>query len=162
MAVDQGQQWLSDPTGRHRFRLYSDGRATEWVADGNDVTEDPLPNDQGTPPAGASTSFSAPGPAAPAPAPVETGFEAPPARPAGWYRNASNPDEIRYWDGARWDTDPPGPGGPQASPSPGSVVPVPVTDHDVTETPGRNGAGPSWSTGSTGSTGSHRASHRVD
>ncbi len=43
MAIDQAQEWLPDPAGRHRFRLYSDGRPTEWVSDGNAITEDPLP-----------------------------------------------------------------------------------------------------------------------
>ncbi len=165
MAVDQGQQWLSDPTGRHRFRLFSDGRATEWVADGNDVTEDPLPVVQEPSLAGGTAAYASPDPTVPTSAPVDAGIETPPARPAGWYRNASNPDEIRYWDGTRWTVDPSGAPSPSGGTPPAAVAPpsvvtsplvvtsppfgtadrTPATDPEVARPPGRNGTGQSWS-----------------
>ncbi len=103
MAVDQAQEWLSDPAGRHRFRLYSDGRPTEWVSDGRAIAEDPLAPVPGAHPTGGTASNSYQ-PAAD-PTPSETTVPTSPDRPAGWYRNASDPDEVRYWDGSQWTTD---------------------------------------------------------
>jgi Protein of unknown function (DUF2510) len=103
MAVDQAQEWLSDPAGRHRFRLYSDGRPTEWVSDGRAIAEDPLTPVPAAHPTGGTASNSYP--SVESPAPGETAVPTAPDRPAGWYRNASDPDEVRYWDGSQWATD---------------------------------------------------------
>ena len=107
--VDQLQEWQSDPAGKHRFRLHADGRPTDWVSDGTTVVHDPLP------PAQAYPGVAAPSPQ-PAPAqpftPGGLGEPVPtsePARPAGWYRSAANPSEVRYWDGSEWTTAAAGP-----------------------------------------------------
>jgi Protein of unknown function (DUF2510) len=113
MAVDQVQEWQSDPAGRHRFRLYTDGRPTEWASDGNSIVVDPLPPAQDHPPVPGSSSATPPlaaEPSAPG-APREAAPIDPPVRPAGWYRNAANPDEVRYWDGSEWTTTPAEPAG---------------------------------------------------
>src|SRR5580704_15319964 len=97
--VDQLQEWQSDPAGKHRFRLHADGRPTDWVSDGTTVIHDPLPPAQAYPgvagpsPQTPTVQTSAPGAMEP-PAPVSE-----PVRPAGWYRSAANPTEVRYWDG---------------------------------------------------------------
>jgi len=106
MAVDQTQEWQADPAGRHRFRLYADGRPTEWVSNGHDIIVDPLPLTQEPPSVtGSGTQPPAADPSAlptqGEPAPVD-----PAARPAGWYRNAANPEEVRYWNGSEWIADP--------------------------------------------------------
>jgi Protein of unknown function (DUF2510) len=113
MAIEQVQEWQSDPTGRHRFRLYADGRPTEWVSDGNAITEDRLAPADVRP--AAVVSGPTPQPPSIQPWPVGTG-EGPesavtPVRPAGFYRNAAQPDEIRYWDGAAWSSPPADPAG---------------------------------------------------
>jgi hypothetical protein len=114
--VDQLQEWQSDPAGKHRFRLHADGRPTDWVSDGTSVIHDPLPPAQSYP------GVAAPGPQ-PAPAqpftpgtPAEPAPISEPARPAGWYRSAANPTEVRYWDGSAWTTSPEEPSvGPSAT-----------------------------------------------
>jgi Protein of unknown function (DUF2510) len=110
--VDQLQEWQSDPAGKHRFRLHADGRPTDWVSDGTTVIHDPLPAAQEYP------GVAGPGPQAPpAPEPLPAQSSAPgglveaspisePVRPAGWYRSAANPTEVRYWDGWDWTAAP--------------------------------------------------------
>ena len=49
VMVDQLQEWQSDPSGKHRFRLHADGRPTDWVSDGTTVVHDPLPPAQAYP-----------------------------------------------------------------------------------------------------------------
>ena len=112
MAVDQVQEWQSDPSGRHRFRLYTDGRPTDWVSNGSDVIVDPLPPAQAH--SGAAGPGAGPQPALAQSAPAASGEAAPittPARPAGWYRSAANPEEVRYWDGSAWTAPPADPDG---------------------------------------------------
>jgi hypothetical protein len=114
--VDQLQEWQSDPAGKHRFRLHADGRPTDWVSDGTTVVHDPLPPAQDHP------AVAGPGPQ---PAPVqpsasgalgETSPISEPVRPAGWYRSAADPTEVRYWDGSEWTISPEDPaGGPPAT-----------------------------------------------
>ncbi|HEY5096966.1 MAG TPA: DUF2510 domain-containing protein, partial [Acidimicrobiales bacterium] len=107
--VDQLQEWLSDPAGKHRFRLHADGRPTDWVSDGTTVIHDPLPPAQEYP------GVAGAGPPAPEPLPARSSApgglgEAPPisepVRPPGWYRSAANPTEVRYWDGSDWTAAP--------------------------------------------------------
>lgn len=90
--------WHPDESGRHEFRYFSKGAPTAWVSDGGQVAEDVPPsaapsNEVASPPTldgGATSRGGGSGPA------VQS------ARPAGWYRNASNPDDVRYWDGSDW------------------------------------------------------------
>ena len=128
--VDQLQEWQSDPAGKHRFRLHADGQPTDWVSDGTTVIHDPLPPAQDPyPPAPDHAVVAGPSPqswsaqpsaggAVEAPAPVSE-----PARPAGWYRSAANPSEVRYWDGSQWTTSPDDqPGGPPVTNGRGDLV----------------------------------------
>ena len=117
MAVDQLQEWLADPTGRHRYRLHADGRPTEWVSDGNAISEDPLP------PAAVSGPGSSPAERWPTATSGSPDAATAPARPAGWYRNAADPDEVRYWDGAGWAAPPEAEGRVSGSGSPTGVEP---------------------------------------
>jgi hypothetical protein len=128
--VDQLQEWQSDPAGKHRFRLHADGRPTDWVSDGTTVIHDPLPPARDPyPPTPDHATVAGPSPqswsaqpsaggAVEAPAPVSE-----PARPAGWYRSAANPSEVRYWDGSQWTTSPDDqPGGPPVTNGRGDLV----------------------------------------
>ena len=81
MSIQDG--WQPDPSGRHEYRHYARGQPTTWVSNGGVVSEDALAPD----PQAESTSRSEPQPS---------------TSTAGWYRNASNPDEVRFWDGAMW------------------------------------------------------------
>jgi hypothetical protein len=173
MAVEQAQQWLPDPAGKHQFRLHTDGKPTEWVSDDGSMTVDRL--DAPTPaPAPASDGVAATvasiqggstawGSASNSQPPVTA--VTPPVRPAGWYRNASNPSEVRYWDGTQWAMDqtvatdtpsaaPAAPAAPAAStpapaadvlPGPGSptsIGPVPRQPEALTDdAPGRHSLG---------------------
>ena len=136
MAVDQAQQWLPDPAGKHQFRLHSDGKPTEWVSDDGSMTIDRL---ESVPPAPAAPSAPAADPTGPAVASVQPGSNGwgsasnsqpatpatPPVRPAGWYRNASNPSEVRYWDGSDWAVDQTvATSTPSSSPAPSPAAPV--------------------------------------
>ena len=113
MAVGQSQEWQADPAGRHRFRLYTDGRPTEWVSDGDTIIVDPFPLNQDRPVVAGSGLDMQPlvaGPSAPG-APAEAAPITPTVRPAGWYRSAADPDEVRYWDGSDWTAPPAEPAG---------------------------------------------------
>jgi hypothetical protein len=155
MAVDQAQQWLPDPAGKHQYRLHSDGKPTEWVSDDGSMTIDHLespPSAEGPAPAVASVqpgstswgSASNSQPAAPTPS----------VRPAGWYRNASNPSEVRYWDGSQWAVDQTvATAGPSPSPAPLSpTAPTALSESPASElapgpdAPGRHSLGRSRST----------------
>lgn|GEM_PF-3678200 len=47
-----------------------------------------------------------------------------PAAPAGWYRDPSRPDHLRWWDGTNWTGHtPPGSGRPGAGPAPAEGPP---------------------------------------
>ena len=75
--------WLPDPSGRHQYRHYSGEGPTAWVSDGGQVYEDPL---ESAPESARAIEDS--------------------DRPLGWYRNASNPEEVRFWDGSQWTDGP--------------------------------------------------------
>jgi hypothetical protein len=129
MAVDQAQQWLPDPAGKHQFRLHSDGKPTEWVSDDGSMTIDRLESAPSAPPAdptGPTVASVQPGStslgsASNSQPPAAT----PPVRPAGWYRNASNPSEVRYWDGSDWAVDQTvATATPSSSPAPSPAAPV--------------------------------------
>jgi Protein of unknown function (DUF2510) len=83
LRVEQLQGWLPDPSGRHQFRHYSAAGPTTWVSDGGQAFEDPME-----------------------PAPEVLAPPAASDRPVGWYRNASNPEVVRFWDGAAWTDGP--------------------------------------------------------
>ena len=101
--------WLPDPSGRHEFRHFDQHGPTAWVSDGGQVFEDPIASDQAhADPLHSASTHNHVDPTAliatdPTPLMVAGGAAATAtARPTGWYRNASNPDEVRYWDGLQW------------------------------------------------------------
>jgi hypothetical protein len=92
--------WQPDPSGRHQFRYFSKGRSTSWVSDGLQVSHDGRPWSPQAPSPAEVTSAQSKMPFSP-PVPDETDSVRS-ERPAGWYQNASNPAEVRFWDGATW------------------------------------------------------------
>jgi hypothetical protein len=91
--------WHPDPSGQLRY--FANGQPTAWVSDGAQVREesapmvltppDPQPRTLEIPDTPLQSNLGDPGP---------RGEQT--ARPAGWYRNASDPNDVRYWDGSDW------------------------------------------------------------
>ncbi len=98
-AATQIEGWHPDPTGQLRY--FANGQPTAWVSDGAQVREesapvvltppDPQPRTTEVDLQSLQAAVADPGPRN-----EQT------ARPAGWYRNASDPNDVRYWDGSDW------------------------------------------------------------
>src|ERR1700676_559576 len=128
--------WQPDPSGRHEFRYFSKGRSTSWVSDDLQLSHDGRPWLRETPssPEITETQGNARWPQVPpeADSSVQRG------RRPGWYRNASNPEHVRYWDGSQWAEHRSEPSGTSR---PAPVVPVgapstPVSSEQSTEPEG--------------------------
>jgi hypothetical protein len=118
------------------------------VSDGDAIIVDPFPLTQDHPVLAGSGSATQPLVAQPS-APGTLGESAPitpTVRPAGWYRSAANPDEVRYWDGSQWTTAPDDPAvGPTTTNGRGDLGGVephidPVDDHGYPDAAGRPAA----------------------
>jgi hypothetical protein len=124
-SVTYLEGWHPDPSGRHEFRYFAKGEPTAWFSDAGQIAEEPsappqVPASQpvisqqaseGAPPL---SVLRGPEPSGrPLPSDQRPVPSSPAARPPGWYRNASDPDDVRYWDGSQW-TDP-GPEGSEAT-----------------------------------------------
>ncbi len=96
--ADYREGWHPDSSGQLRY--FANGQPTAWVSDAAGVREEAAP-----------VVLTPPDPQ-PKPADVDDplqsvlGHPGPrndqTARPAGWYRNASDPNDVRYWDGSDW------------------------------------------------------------
>ena len=132
MGVQHG--WQPDPFDLHELRYYSKGEPTHLVKDGGVESYDDPPATPSTTEPNSSAAArahhipSASIQGAPRVEPSVQVAAPPPTRPpAGWFRDASNPDLLRYWDGSKWTdqtaatTTPPqrtkGPTPPEAPPS---------------------------------------------
>ena len=113
-SVTYLEGWHPDPSGRHEFRYFAKGEPTAWFSDAGQITEEPsIPPqvlvsqslssqqaNQGAPPLSVLRGSEPSGrPVASDQWPVTSSQV---ERPPGWYRNASNPDDVRYWDGSQW------------------------------------------------------------
>lgn len=121
--------WNRDPSGRHQVRYFDPlGNPTGWVSDGGQAFEDPVEIAHVPP----RSHYESADNAHQVRTPEMTAAGAPHERPVGWYRNAANPNETKYWDGATWlerQPEPPGGSNPnpdqqRQSPSPISTVPI--------------------------------------
>ena len=101
-TMSPSEGWFTDPSGRHELRLYDRNGPTSWVSDNGQAFEDPV----------TATDQVVPGPAY-EPSPNDYGQQAggtvtaPPVtaqstRPIGWYRNAADPSDTKFWDGSQW------------------------------------------------------------
>jgi hypothetical protein len=92
---------LPDPYRKQELTLDDQRSAIPWVSNAGRPLDDPFAVAQRSTGSGFNTSnydlgrHGAEVTTAPATA-------TPPTRPVGWYRNASNPNDVRYWDGTRW------------------------------------------------------------
>jgi hypothetical protein len=92
--------WHRDPSGRHQVRYFDVlGNPSGWVSDGGQAFEDPVAIIHVPPGSPSETSGPREHPSETTAASSTAALQ---ARPAGWYRNAANPAEIRFWDGAEW------------------------------------------------------------
>ncbi len=91
--------WHADQTGRHELRYYAKGAPTVWVSDDGQVSEDPAA--PASPPIQPPERASGPGNASASDLGTSVASDQT-ARPAGWYRSASDPSDVRYWDGRDW------------------------------------------------------------
>jgi hypothetical protein len=117
---------LPGPSERYELKLDDQGGPIPWLSNAGRPLDDPFALSQAAvrPPPNTSNydlgRQSADVTSAPAAA-------APPTRPVGWYRNASDPNDVRYWDGTRWlDRQPEDLNGTSGAPDePGSTAPTP-------------------------------------
>ena len=94
-------EWRADPSGKGDFRYFQHGRPTAWVSDGGRVYQLSVPAHLES--VGASPSHQDPsqgGSALDLTDPTSAGRAV--ARPAGWYRNVADPNQLKYWNGSQW------------------------------------------------------------
>jgi hypothetical protein len=113
--MNPSEGWLPDPSGKHKLRHFDKNGPTPWVSNGGQAFEDPPTASQAPPRSSSDFTSGDHGDKTPEVVAAPTSA-AQPARPIGWYRNVSDPEQTRYWDGTEWLDQPESLNGPGRRP----------------------------------------------